>query len=114
MDAKYLKITIHDNDFTSYIGYLAEAIMNMFKWNGWKPKSDKDLENLKPAIAHIWYGLDMICHAAGTRPGNVNIYNYIMDNLELSIEEFEYIPESMDKCEDLYIPLSKSDDFLFV
>lgn len=114
MNTKYLKITIHDSDFTGYIVNLAESIMNIFTWNGWKPKTDKDLDNLKPAIAHIWTGLDMISHAAGKRAGNFNIYNYIMENLELSIEECENMPESMYKSEDLYIPLFKSDDFLFV
>lgn len=113
MDAKYLKITIHDNDFTSYIEYLADAIMNMFKWNEWKPKTDEDLEKLKPGIAHVWTGLVMIYQATGTHPDS-NIHNYIMEHLDLSIEEFENIPDSVENYEDLYIPLFKSDDYLIV
>ncbi len=104
MEVKYLKITIHDNDFTSFIEELGEVIMNMFKWNVWKPKTDEDLEKLKPAIAHVWTGLEMICQAAGTHPDS-NIYNYIMEHLDLSIVEFENIPHSGDNYEDLYIPL---------
>lgn len=114
MDAKYLKITIHDNNYTSYIVNLAESIMNMFKQNRRKPKTDKELEKLKPAIAHIWADLDMIHHVGNTHQEPINIYNYIMEHLELSIEEFEDIPEWMYNREDLYIPLFKSDEFLFV
>lgn len=113
MEAKYLKITIHDNDFTCWIECLAEAIMNMFNWNCWKPKTDEDLEKLKPAIAHVWTGLEMIRQAKGKHPDS-NIYNYIMEHLDLSIEEFENIPNSVENYEDLYIPLFKSDDFLVV
>ena len=113
MNAKYLKITIHDNDFTSYIECLAEAIMNMFKFTVWKPKTDEDLEKLKPGIAHVWTGLAMIRQVTCKQPDS-NIYDYIMEHLDLSIEEFENIPDSVDNYEDLYIPLFESDDYLFV
>lgn len=104
MEAKYLKITIHDNDFTGYADILASAIKDMFKWLCWVPTTDESLEKLKPAIANVWTGLEMVHQESCSRQFS-NFYDYIMEHIDLSIVDFENIPDSVDNYEDVYIPL---------
>lgn len=111
MEAKYLKVTIHDNDFTSYADIMAKAIMDMLNWLQWKP-TEESLDKLKPAIANIWNGFQMLRQAIDTRQDS-NIYDYIMEHLDLSIEEFGNIPD-FDNYEDLYIPLFECGEVLVI
>lgn len=114
MEAKYLKITIHDNDFMSYAGYLADAIQGMFHFYNWIPKNDEDLEKLKPAIAHIWYGMAMIGWVARTQQETQDFYKYLIKYLELSIVEFHEVTEEGTDYEYLFIPLDSSNEYIIV
>ena len=57
MNAPYLKVTVHDNDFTSYYWQVGEAIQNIFKYEGKYPTKE-DLDIIKPLIARLWWTID--------------------------------------------------------
>lgn len=108
MEAKYLKITIHDNDFTGYAHILANAIQSMLHWLCWVPATNEDLEKLKPAVANIWNGMAMMVDVEHDYIITRNYSNYINEHLELSIVDFADIPQN-GTYEDMYIPLFEFD-----
>ena len=105
MQAKYLSISIHDNDFMNYAESLMESIAFMFKFYDFYPKNEQDLERLKSGIAHMWAGYDLINKACRGR-SDENYLDMFMKNLDLKIVDFTDIPD-WDNYETMYIPLFK-------
>lgn len=105
MEAKYLSISIHDNDFTNYAESMMESIAYLFKFFEFYPKNEQDLEKLKPGIAHMWTGFDLIDNACRDRSSE-DRFNWFMKQVELKIVDFADIPE-WDNYETMFIPLFK-------
>lgn len=103
MQAKYLSISIHDNDFMNYAESLMESINFMFKFFHFYPKDEQDLERLKSGIAHMWTSYDLIDKACQGTFGE-NRLDMFMKNLDLKIVDFTDIPD-WDNYETMYIPL---------
>ena len=105
MDAKYLRVTIHDNDFMCFAESLMESIQYMFKFFNFYPKTEEDLNRLKPAIANLWnsfYMLDTACRQMNVE-NRLDMFEKILD---LEIVDFNDIPD-WDNYESMYIPLFK-------
>lgn len=105
MQAKYLSISIHDNDFMNYAENIMESIAFMFKFFDFYPKDEQDLERLKSGIAHMWnsyYLIDNACRGTSV----VNRLDMFMKNIDLKIVDFTDIPD-WDNYETMYIPLFK-------
>lgn len=101
---KYLKVTIHDNDFIYYANTMMAAIKELFELYHFYPETEEDLERLKPGIAHMWNGFYMI---SDCRTGHEIPHDYIdmfMRDLKLSIVEDKDIP-GWANSEEMYIPL---------
>ena len=55
MGVKYLRVTVHDNDFTNSLLLVGGFLKQAFKYEGKYP-IEQDSNVLKEAIKHIWYG----------------------------------------------------------
>ena len=104
--AKYLKITIHDNDFTGYYRILGETLLNMFRYHGDYPTED-NVQQLKYAIGNLWYSINQINIFMDNRfPQVARDYFYYPD---LAIVDYLDIPK-WGNGEDIYIPLFDGSD----
>lgn len=53
--ARHLKVTIHDNDFTTSLEMISELLYETFQIEGRYP-TEKDFPVLKECIKHLWFG----------------------------------------------------------
>lgn len=64
MNAPYLRVTLHDNDFTSYWQELGEAIQDIirFECGNFENKTveDIDLKSIQPYIAKLWWAINSL------------------------------------------------------
>lgn len=99
-NAKYLQVTIHDNDFwcsLSHVGYLLQQI---FEYEGKYPTED-DFPALKECIKHIWYGTYNIANILRKREMYLEPETF---NPQLKFVNYEDIPDS-DNSESIFIPM---------
>ena len=106
IDAPYLKVTLHDNDFTSYYKELGNAILSLFKYVGYP--TEEDIEVIKPYIANLWWSMHNIIEplkwkntAVDSKP---TVFSVFEDNIDVSIIGYADIPK-WNNIEDIYIPL---------
>lgn len=119
MNAPYLRVTIHDNDFTSYAYELGDAIRDILRFacdNFTTSTVEQiDLEAIKPYIASIWYGIDALSHHFWWKGTSRNenqtntCRNWFEDGLDLEIVDYTDILD-WDNCESIYIALYANDD----
>ena len=117
MNAPYLRVTIHDNDFTSYWEELGNAILGIIKFEcddfEKKTVEEADLLTIRPYIANIWYGIDALSHHFRWKPNNQQTDRdrkaWFDNGLELSIVDYLDIPD-WDNSESIYIPLYAGGD----
>ena len=113
MNGPYLKITLHDNDFTSYWLELGEAIQGIirFECNNFETKSveGKDIEAIKPYIAKLWWAINSLSghfrwkgSPIDQKPTKMDVF----DGVDVEIIDYVNIPE-WDNAESIYIPLFK-------
>lgn len=116
MNAPYLKVTVHDNDFTSYYWQVGEAIQNIFKYEG-KYSTKEDLDIIKPLIARLWWTIDNLDSYYRWKDTLVEYkpmeFEYFEKSLDLDIVEYTDIP-SWNNAEDIYIPLFESDETILL
>ena len=98
---KYLKVTIHDNDFTHTLDQVCELLYDSFQFEGKFP-TEEDFPQLKTAIQHLWYGADIVKNLMRWGYPGQDCFKYLYPNLEI-VEEKD-IPE-WDNDEIIYIPL---------
>jgi hypothetical protein len=124
----YLKVTMHDNDFTSYYQILGNTIKDILYFGNFYPYhnfenhsyfegkafTESDLEALSVYIDNLWYSI----HNAATCIGNIDavrkIPNTPMSNFKCTLSvvpaiEVLNLPKSGSNGEDLYIPLFSKD-----
>lgn len=105
MDAKYLRVTIHDNDYMCLAESIMESIQYMFRFFVFYPTTEEDLNRLKPAIANLWNGFYMVDKVCRQTKAD-NRLDMFMELLDLEIVDFTDIPK-WDNYESMYIPLFK-------
>lgn len=103
--AKYLRITIHDNDFLLSLKQLSEMLYEIFLVEGRFPEED-DLPLLEKYVKHLWFSLNNIGKimrwnktCVGFNASSIEIFSPILD--------FVNYPD-IPKCEDnesVYIPM---------
>lgn len=99
-DAKYLRVTIHDNDFTSSLLYVGNLLQQVFIDNEYP--TEQDFGVLKEMIMHIWYGIHEITEKLRFEECDLCGFDYFEPNLEFV--NFEDIPD-WDNSESIYIPM---------
>lgn len=101
MNAKYLRVTIHDNDFTNSLLLVGGLLKQVFKYEGKYP-IEQDFDILKETIKHIWYGtrgiMNQLCF------GKCILYGIDYFEPHLEFVDFEDIPD-WDNSESIYIPM---------
>lgn len=100
-NVKYLRITIHDNDFWLSLEQIGELLYNIFYTEDAYP-TEEQLPILKEYIKHIWYGTFKIGSLMDRgEAGEVDI-SYLEPRLEFI--DYLDIPE-WDNGESIYIPM---------
>ena len=114
-DAKYLKITIYDNDFTGYWHILAEAVHSMIMWmKASDDLEDIDMDRLANGIQEIWSGLNKSMYAL--EPYRRRKYFQTDTSMDcfkpyLSIVNYSDIPE-WENGEVIYVPLFEGESLI--
>ena len=110
MSAKYLRVTIRDNDFTTSLRAIGKLLYETFYSEGKYP-TEEDLPTLKEIIKHLWFGADMAIDLM--RWGHLNTPN--IEYFEPSLEFVDYldIPD-WDNNESIYIPMFDNSEIIVV
>lgn len=104
---KYLRVTIHDNDFSTELELMGNLVKTMFDWWGHFPTED-ELDMVAPLIQNLFYDTyKMNTYLRGS--GGLVDKKYFYPTLEFI--EFEDIPYD-DNDESIYIPLIDGCDVL--
>ena len=100
-NTKYLRITIHDNDFTTSLEMISELLYETFQFEDKYP-TEEDFSVLKEYIKHLWFGEHMIMHLMRWRSCDTININYFEPSLEFV--DYLDIPD-WDNAESVYIPM---------
>lgn len=104
MVAEYLKITIHDNDFTGTYKVIGKTFLNMFRYYDYPTKNN--IDQLKYAIRDLWFSIYQISRSINNQLPAVP-QDYFMPDVE--IVDYLDIPK-WSNGEDIYIPLFDGSD----
>lgn len=108
MSGRYLRVTIHDNDFTSSLLLVGELLHEVFQKEERYP-SEEDFPVLKGIIRHLWFGADVAEDLMRWgEPLNKDVGFF---DPKLEFVESEDIPE-WDNKESVYIPMFDDGDVL--
>lgn len=110
MDAKYLRVTIRDNDFTTSLRAIGELLYETFYSEGKYP-TEEDLPTLKEIIKHLWFGADMAIDLM--RWGHLNTPNIECFKPRLEFVDYLDIPD-WDNNESIYIPMFDNSKIIVV
>lgn len=100
-EAKYLRVTIHDNDFSTSLLMMGELLYNIFQYECKYP-TEKDFPILKDCIKHLWLATDIIKDLM--RWGKINSPS--IDYFEPDLEFVNYLDIlDWDNSESIYIPM---------
>lgn len=108
MESKYLRITIHDNDFTSTLKMVGELLYDIFQSEGRYP-TEEDFQGMKEIIKHLWFGADMAQDLMRWNKIDSPDMKYFEPRLEFV--DFVSIPD-WDNYESIYIPMFDDADIL--
>lgn len=102
---RYLKITIHDNDFTTSLEYIANTLNEIFQNVGRYPEED-ELPLLKEYVQSLWFSVDNIWgimrwnkNSVGFSENPEGIFNPVLEFVD-----YEDIPD-WDDNSSVYIPM---------
>lgn len=101
MNAKYLRVTIHDNDFTSSLKKVGTLLYNSFYMEDNYP-TEEQLPELEESIKHLWYGANMT--QALMRWGEITKVDISYFKPRLEFVNYLDIPDE-DNYESIYIPM---------
>ena len=111
-NAKYLRITMHDNDFTFALQYVAEILYKIFQDEGRYPE-ENELDLLKKYIEDLWFSIHNI---EGIMRWNKNNAGFIESDKRLfkhKLEFVDYLDISYnDNWESVYIPMFNNAEIL--
>jgi hypothetical protein len=100
-NAKYLRVTIHDNDFTSSLKMISNLLYETFQYEGRYP-TEEDFPVLKECIKHLWFGEHLASSLMRWGERDTVDINYFEPHLEFV--DFSDIPV-WDNDESVYIPM---------
>jgi hypothetical protein len=101
MENKYLRITIHDNDFSLSLEWIGELLYEIF-WAEDNYPTEEKLPMLKEHIKHLWHSTYAIQDFMRFYPAGDVEENYFNPHLEFV--DFADIPD-WDNHESIYIPM---------
>jgi len=120
-EKKYLRISIGDNDFTSYINReLFNLILKLFQYAK-RPITESDISAIRKFILEVWPKFIQLEWQVYNPNKEIqphlseqNIAKYITEHLKVEIVGVDRLSD-FDNAEDILIPLSASqDDYVFV
>lgn len=100
-NAKYLRVTIHDNDFRISLEFVCDLLYEVFYLTGNYP-TEEQLPMLKECIKHLWFGSHMSISLMDYGGCNTTDIKYFNPHLEFV--DFLDIPD-WDNGESAYIPM---------
>jgi len=100
-NAKYLRITTHDNDFICSLEAIGKLLYDTFYSEGTYP-TEEDFPTLKEIIKHLWFGADMAVDLM--RWGYLNTPNIEFFEPHLEFVDYLDIPD-WNNYENIYIPM---------
>ena len=100
-DAKYLRITIHDNDFRTSLEAIGELLYESFQFEGNYP-TEAQFSMLKECIKYLWFGANMTKDLM--RWGEITDVDIDYFNPRLEFVDYLDIPD-WDNGESIYIPM---------
>lgn len=106
-DARYLSITLRDNDFTSSLMCVANMLYKEFRYH-LENITEDDLPELEKYIQHIWYATHNICGILHYTCRSKESVMLLFEGVKCEIINFLDIPE-WDNAETVYIPLFECD-----
>lgn len=103
--AKYLRITIHDNDFWYSLSLLADMLYEIFIRKGRFPEED-ELPLLKKYIRPLWFSLHNLNSVMRWNKNSVGFKETIEEYFEPTLEFVDYVDiPDWDNDESVYIPM---------
>lgn len=110
--SRYLRITIHDNDFTNSLEYVANTLNAVFKSEGRYPEED-ELPLLKKYVQSLWFSIDNISDILRWNKTSVKFKENSEKIYEPELKFVDYldIPE-WDNYESVYIPMFDNAEIL--
>lgn len=100
-NTKYLRVTIHDNDFRTSLRMISELLYETFQLENKYP-TEEDFPVLKECIQHLWFGEHMASNLM--RWGKHNTIDIIYFKPHLEFVDYLDIPD-WDNAESVYIPM---------
>lgn len=101
MEGKYLRITIHDNDFSMSLEWIGELLYEIFYTEDNYP-TEEQLPMLKEHIKYLWHRTYMIQDLMRWNSVGDDDANYFNPHLEFV--DYADIPD-WDNRESIYIPM---------
>lgn len=110
--AKYLRITMHDNDFWYSLSLLTDMLYMIFVFEGRFPGED-ELPLLKKYIQPLWFSIDNISSVMRWNKNSVGFEETIEKHFEPTLQFVDYldIPD-WDNDESVYIPMFKNAEII--
>lgn len=104
----YLKLTMHDNDYSLSLYQAGVALYNYFNQEEWFPRKE-NLPKLLPVVQHLvnsFYNLReyMIFSQAKEPTKSIKYF----DNLKIELVNSEYLPAHTQNYEDVYVAMFKA------
>ena len=109
---KYLRITMHDNDFSGSLELLVDMLYKIFIGEGRFPEED-EFPLFEKYIQPLWFSLDNISHIIRWNKGSVGFKESAEGYFEPTLEFVDYlnIPD-WDNGESIYIPMFEDADII--
>lgn len=113
-EAKYLLVTIHDNDFGYFtLEYIGEILQEYFKYCSYYPKKE-DLPYLKKYIQNVWFGVSnienfLLYRVRNTEKRCERYFDWFEPDLK--IVDFSEIEDNADG-ENVYVPLFEGGEII--
>ncbi len=103
--AKYLRVTIHDNDFWHSLSLLADMLYEIFIEECRFPEED-ELPLLKKYIRPLWFSLHNLNSVMRWNKNSVGFKETIEEYFEPTLEFVDYVDiPDWDNDESVYIPM---------
>lgn len=100
---KWLRITVHDNDYTGFGRILGEAIQKMIFWRGERIRED-NVEEYREAISELWAAFQKFDNVGLQLDNNIDA-EFFKANMVMKIVDDGNI--EADNYESIYIPMFK-------
>ena len=112
--AKYLHITMYDNDFINSLSLLADMLYAIFILEGRFPEED-ELTLLKKYIQPLWFSIHNINSIMSRNKTVVGFTETLEKYFEPTLEFVDYLDiPGWDDNQSVYIPMFKTEDAVII